>query len=199
MKIVVTLTALLVLASINCQGPTPRGFPKTPKALDLDDHFGTEPVRNMYGPQARQNVGIPDLAREFESVDGPHVWTPIKNLNQEIKPSDHTHGDLTNTAYDASKIIRPLLAHPKAEIDTDFVHEAVVSTPVQTGMHHTTKTIHTANRVTGEISAKEIHEDKPIVEVLKNLREVHTQKKTFLDISNGKVINTQKPTALHGV
>lgn len=199
MKIIFLIALSALLITINCQGKNPRGFDRTPKALDLDDHFGTEPVKDLYGPQARANLLIPDIAREFDTVDGPKFTTPIVNLNKEIKPDDVVHGDFTNTAYDASKIIRPELAHPKAEIDTTYVHEAIISTPVHIGTHHTQKLVSTANRVTGEVSEKIINSQQPIVGLVKNLRQVETSKKTFVDIQNGNIINTQKPTFLHGV
>lgn len=191
------LSMIMMISSINTQGQTPRGFPRTPKALDLDDHFGTEPVANVYGPQAR--LAVADLAREFDSVDGPRFTTPITNLVKELKPEEHVSGDLTNTSFDASKIIRPEIAHPKAEINSTFVHEAIVNTPVHLGTQHTSKLVNTSNRLTGEVSSKEIHSEKPIVGVLKNLRQVTSNKKTFVDIHTGNIINTQKPTFLHGI
>lgn len=199
MKIIFLFALSSLIFTINCQGKDPRGFDRTPKALDLDDHFGTEAVRNLYGPQARANLLIPDLAREFDTVDGPKFTTPITNLNKEIHPEDVVHGDFTNTAYDASKIIKPEYAHPKAEIDTKFIHEAIITTPVHLGTHHTEKRVATSNRVTGEVSEKIVNQQKPIVGLLKNLRQVETNKKTFVDIQNGMIINTQKPTFLHGV
>jgi hypothetical protein len=198
MKIVILSLALIIMiSSINTQGLTPRGFPRTPKALDLDDHFGTEPVQNVYGPQAR--LVVADLAREFDTVDGPRYSTPITNLVQEIRPEEQVSGDFTNTSYDASKIIRPEIANPKAEINSTFVHEAIVNTPVHLGTQHTSKLVNTSNRLTGEVSSKEIHSEKPIVGVIKNLRQVTSNKKTFVDIHTGNIINTQKPTFLHGV
>jgi len=197
MKIVFSIISVfLLLTAINCQGKDPRGFPRTPKALDLDDHFGTEAVQNLYGPQARSY--IPDVAREFDTVDGPKWTTPIKNFAKEINPSEVNSGDLLNTAYDASRIIKPEYAHAKAEIDTTYVHDAVVSTPVQLGVHHQSKLVNTINRATGEISEKTVNTAKPIVGIVKNLRKVTTDRKTFVDINTGSIINTQKPTMLHG-
>lgn len=198
MKIVlVIISSLILLSSINCQGKDGRGFERTPKALDLDDHFGTEAVQNLYGPQAR--LIAPDIAREYDSVDGLKFTTPITNFNKEIKIDEVTSGDLLNTSYDASKIIRPEYAHAKAEIDTTFVHDAIVSTPVQLGVHHQTKVVNTVNRITGEIAEKEVTTSKPIVGIVKNLRKVETDKKTFVDINTGSIINTQKPTMMHGM
>ncbi len=197
MKIVYFLTiSLVILTFINSQGTNPRGFPLTPKALDLDDHFGTDAHQNLYGPHAHNPVF--ELAREYDSVDGVKVTTPITNFNREINPAEHASGDLTNTAYDASKIIKPELAHPKAEIDSKFVHEAVVSTPVQIGTQHSVKKVMSQNRTTGVTQEKIVRENKPIVGVVKNLRQVETNRKTFLDIQTGKIINTQMPTSLHG-
>jgi len=199
MKIIIlTITCLLLLTNINCQGKDPRGFIRTPKAYDLDDHFGTEPASDLYGPPAHVATQQPSIAREYDSVDGPKYALPIKNFSSEIKPEDVVHGDLTNTAYDATKIIKVPYANPKAEIDSEFVHDAVVSTPVHLGNKTTSKLVTSQNRQTGVLQEKTIEETKPIVGIVKNLRQVRTGRKTFLDIHTGKVINTQKPTILHG-
>jgi hypothetical protein len=199
MKIIILSTiCLLLLTNINCQGKDPRGFIRTPKAYDLDDHFGTEPASDFYGPGAHADTKEPSIAREYDSVDGPKYSLPIKNFSQEIKQEDVVHGDLTNTAYDATKIIKVPYANPKAEIDTEFVHDAVISTPVQLGNKTSSKLVTSQNRQTGVLQEKRIEETKPIVGIVKNLRQVRTNHKTFLDIHTGKVINTQHPTMLHG-
>ena len=84
-----------------------REFPwRTPKASDLQDHFGTEPAAGFYGPK-------PDivqvLAREGVTGEGTPI-NPINNFNKEITPSQVVAGDLLNTSYDASKIIKAPLA-----------------------------------------------------------------------------------------
>jgi hypothetical protein len=202
MKLISSFTILSIIVLfglITAQGKDPRGFERTPKALDLEDHFGTEPVTNQYGPQARAGAHTVDLAREFDSVDGSRAFTPITNFSAEIRPNDVVSGHLDNTAYDASKIIKVQLADPKAEINTSFIHDVIVNTPVHVGTHHQTKTVMTQNRVTGEVSEKVVHSEKPIVAVVKNLRNIDTEKKTFLNIRKGTVYNTQMPTMLHGM
>ena len=199
MKIIIlTIACLLLATNTNCQGPDPRGFAKTPKAFDLDDHFGTEPASDLYGPPAHASTTEPLLAREYDSVDGPKYSSPIKNFSQEIRPEDVVHGDLMNTAYDATKIIKVAYANPKAEIDSEFVHDAIISTPVHLGNKISSKLVASQNRQTGVSQEKRIEESKPIVGIVKNLRQVRTGRKTFLDIHTGKIINTQKPTMLHG-
>jgi hypothetical protein len=74
----------------------------TPKADNLENHFGTEPVKDVYGPKVK--VGI-NLRREGVKVGQP--FTPILNYNQEINNKEVVNGDLTNASYDASKIISP--------------------------------------------------------------------------------------------
>ena len=78
----------------------------TPKADDLANHFGTEPVKDKYGPQ--DPVSKNYLRREGVAPGG--AVTPITNYNQEINNKDVVAGDLTNASYDASKIIKPDLA-----------------------------------------------------------------------------------------
>ena len=79
---------------------------ETPKAADLDNHFGTDPAHNLYGPKIEQPI---NLVRE--GVTGPEVSiTPITNFSKEINPAEVVSGDLTNTAYDASKIRKAEIA-----------------------------------------------------------------------------------------
>ncbi len=81
-------------------------LPFTPKAGDLTDHFGTEPAHDVYGPKLIQNN---KLVRE--GISGKDtIITPITNFNQEINPIEVVSGDLLNTSFDASKIIRPIMA-----------------------------------------------------------------------------------------
>ncbi len=93
-----------------------RGFPLTPKGMDLSDHFGTEPVANVYGPKAAV-VGI--LAREGITGEGTPI-TPINNFRDEINPTAVVSGDLENTSYDATKIIKPEIAGKKAILFANF-------------------------------------------------------------------------------
>lgn len=80
--------------------------PLTPKASDLSDHFGTEPAAGIYGPK-----GYVDQRLAREGITGKDTpITPITNFNQEINPSQVVSGDLVNTSYDASRIIKPIMA-----------------------------------------------------------------------------------------
>lgn len=104
---VLKYTILLVLScsfvyNLHLRAP----FPPTPKAADLTDHFGTEPAVNIYGPKHASPLL---LARE--GVTGEHTpITPIRNFSQEINPNNVVAGDLENTSYDASKIIKAHIA-----------------------------------------------------------------------------------------
>ena len=106
MKIIKTLLAI-VLASV-ATSTRLRGKPgPTPKAADLGDHFGTEPVKNLYGPKAP--IAIVNLMREGVTGKDTPI-TPINNFYKEVNPVAVTSGGLDNTSYDASKIIRPMIA-----------------------------------------------------------------------------------------
>jgi hypothetical protein len=79
----------------------------TPQGEDLSNHFGTRPEDNVYG--VHNAAPVVNLIRQ--GVTGPEVpITPITNFNKEIKPEEVRSGDLTNTSYDASKIITPIKA-----------------------------------------------------------------------------------------
>jgi hypothetical protein len=81
-------------------------YATTPNGDSLADHFGTEPVKDVYGPHANPKGFF--LRREGVKPGQP--FTRITNYNQEIKNSEVINGDLTNASYDASKIISPKLA-----------------------------------------------------------------------------------------
>jgi hypothetical protein len=98
---------LLVIVTLSTSIKLNREFPwRTPKAADLEDHFGTEPAAGFYGP--KPNI-VQALAREGVTGEGTPI-TPITNFNKEINPSQVVAGELDNTAYDASKIIKAPLA-----------------------------------------------------------------------------------------
>ena len=107
MKYSRTILIIIVITKLYSAIKIEREFPfKTPKALDLSDHFGTEPVQNIYGPKPDT---IQRLAREGVTSEATPI-TPINNFHQEISPPDVVSGDLLNTAYDASKIIKAPIA-----------------------------------------------------------------------------------------
>ena len=102
MKMIIKAIALIIICS-QALGKQIRGFPATPKADDLQDHFGTEPVKNIYGPNSHHVLA--HLAREGVTGEGTPI-TPINNFGKEINPVQVVAGDLDNTSYDASKIIK---------------------------------------------------------------------------------------------
>lgn len=196
MKITKSLVILVLVAiTMQKQGPTPRGFLFTPKAVDLEDHFGTIPAQNIYGPHPNRILDIP---REFDTVDGNRIITPISNLN-ELDIETVLHGDLNNTAYDASRIIKPEYAVPKVQIDGTYVHNAEVNTPVHIGNQIETKTITSVDTLTGAVDKKEITTSKPIINVMKNIRQVETDHTTYVNLLNGKNIDPYQEKSYHGI
>lgn len=165
----------------------------TPKADDLADHYGTPPEKDVYGP--KEVTGF-NLRREGVKPGQP--FTPIMNYNQEIKNNEVINGDLTNASYDASKIITPHMAKPKAAITTTFNHEAVINTPVHVGMDVQRRTVKTFNRLTGKIDAQTIETRKPVLSILKTVRKVQSDHTTTVDMTNGKIITGAQPKTLHG-
>jgi hypothetical protein len=98
--------AILFLFSSQSLSLNLRDLPQTPKAADLFDHFGTEPVQNIYGPKAG---AVLRLAREGVLGESTPI-KPIKNFGKEINTGLVISGDLENTSYDAGKIITPEIA-----------------------------------------------------------------------------------------
>lgn len=194
----ILLITIGLFSTYNSQGINNLGIPRTPKAYDLENHFGHEPVGSLYGPNADPNAIKADLAREYPTIEKYKHTTTISNLH-ELNPNQVTSGELNNTAYDASKIISPDIAVPKAKIDSVFYHDAVVNTPVQIGTHIETKQVKVYNRITGEQTGKEVTTEKPVVSVLKNLRKVSSTHTTFVNLENGKQIDVTPKTEFVGV
>lgn len=187
---------IILISSLFCLSLQirPSLLPMTPKAMDLTDHYGTEPVLNIYGPHHRR---YDNLARE--GVSPGTAIKPITNFAKEIDPTKVTGGDLTNTAYDSSKIIKPEYAQPKLDITSKIVHDAVVKTPVQLGEQIQEKTVQTQNRITGEVDTKTVETKTPIVGVMSNLRKVETEHRTFLNMNDGKAVNLTKEIGFFGL
>ena len=94
---------LLITVSISKLTTQLRG---TPQAADLSDHFGTETTVGIYGP--KPNPGGISLMRR--GVVGGGAIVPIKNFAAQIISPQVASGNLSNTSYDASKIIDPEIA-----------------------------------------------------------------------------------------
>ncbi len=194
-KICIKLSLLLIALSSFNSLMLRKDLPITPKAQDLMDHFGTNPGKSIYGPHDRE---VRKIARE--GVLGPQTpISPIGNFNQEIRASQVVAGDLDNTSFDASKIVKPELAVPKFDIKTTVVHEAVVKTPVRLGTQFEEKNMQTMNRVTGQVSKKTVTVEKPIIGVMNNVREVETNHQTMVNVLTGQVIDPTKKAELHGL
>jgi hypothetical protein len=55
------------------------------------------------------------------------------------------------------------------------------------------------NRITGEVSRKTIEVEKPIIGILKNVRQVETPVETMVNMNTGKVVEPYDTKAvLHG-
>lgn len=182
---------LLSFVSFSFQIPVSE-LPVTPKAADLNDHFGTALGDNIYGPKHTKAIGL------REGVDPYHRITPIENYN-EINPSQVASGQLYNTAYDASKIVSPEYAPPKLIIDSNYHHEAIINTPVQLGTQKITKAVEVYDRITGRSGVKSATKDVPIVGMMKNLRGVNTKAKSIVDLSTGKVLSAKPQIGYVGV
>lgn len=85
------------------------------------------------------------------------------------------------------------------DIRSEINHEAIVKTPVHMGTQYDTKSSQSMNRVTGQVQKKTTITEKPIINVMKNVREVTTPHQTMVNISNGKVIDPYKPSERHGL
>lgn len=186
MKCLNQTIALLLLITFICTKATPQ-------AENLSNHYGTDVNSNKYGPN--HSTGV-NLRREGVSPGKP--VSPITNFEKEITPARVASGDLDNTAFDATKIVKPHLAHPKAEILTTFHHEAIVKTPVHLGTRTEENTITTMNRVNGQIDSKQVTTEKPIVGVLNQLKRVETKHTTMVDLNTGKVEKKHDQKSLHG-
>ena len=105
-KAILFITLVVVTQSLNQN--LPPLLPVTPKGYDLENHFGTEPVENIFGPKPL--IGH-QLARR--GVEIGTAITPIRNFEREINPAFVVSGDLDNTAYDASRMIKAQIASNK--------------------------------------------------------------------------------------
>jgi len=165
----------------------------TPKAETLANHYGTMPEEGKYGP----HVSLGKNLRREGAAPGAPV-TQIYNFEKEINVKNVVAGDLLNTAFDASKIISAPLAKPKAEIKTQFHHEAVIKTPVHLGTQVEEKSQTVMNRVTGKVESKTVTTEKPIVGLLNTVRDVAYSHTTVVDMTTGEIDRGVQHKTLHG-
>ena len=165
----------------------------TPKGSDLSNHYGTNLAHDKYGPKSPSSF---NLRREGVAAGVP--VTPIKNFEKEINPKHVVAGDLDNTAFDASQIVKAHLANPKAEIKTTFHHEAVIKTPVHVGNSFEENTTTTFNRLTGKVESKMVTTEKPILAIRNKVENVKTEHTTVVDLTTGKLAAGNAEKKLHG-
>jgi hypothetical protein len=165
----------------------------TPKAGDLENHYGTDLSHNKYGPHHPHGVNL-----RREGV-GPGVpVTPIHNYNAEINPAHVVAGNLENTAFDASKIVNAVIATPKIEIKTKFHHEAVVKTPVHLGNHVEDRVVTSFNRINGKVDSKKVSVTKPILGIKNEVKNVVHEHTSVVDVHTGKLAAGNPDVKLHG-
>ncbi len=164
----------------------------TPKASDISNHFGTDINFDKFGPKA------PSVNLRREGVAPGVPVTPITNFKAEINPKAVSSGDLDNTAFDASRIVKPEIASPKAEIKSKIHHETIVKTHVHLGNHFEENTTTTFNRLNWKVDTKTVQVEKPILGLKNEIRNVVTDHTTVVDLTTGKVMVPKADTQLHG-
>jgi hypothetical protein len=165
----------------------------TPKAGDLENHYGTDLSQNKFGPNAPQGV---NLRREGVAPGVP--VSPILNYHVEIKNNEVRSGDLDNTAFDASRIVNAHIAAPKIEIKAKIHHEALVKTPVHLGNQTEEKVVTSFNRVNGQVHSKKVAVIKPIIGIKNEVRNVVHDHTSVVDLSTGKLAKAHPDVKLHG-
>lgn len=170
-------------------------LPVTPKANDLNNHYGTKPQEELYGPKA--NLKGLNLKRAGHSQGEP--ISPISNFNEELDPEFIASGDLSNTSADASLIIKAPIVKPKVIIHSKLIHDAVVKTPVHIGNEVEKKKISILDRGTGKVTVHNISVSKPILSVLNTAKEIVTPVDTVVDLKSGNIIKSKSNKVLLGV
>lgn len=171
------------------------GLPNTPKGDDLDNHYGTLPAGDKYGPKA--NLKGLNLKRAGHK-DGEPI-SPIENFNDVIVPKFIKSGDLSNTSADATQIIDAPLATAKVDIHTDLVHDSIVSTPVLIGTEVERVNVSTLDRETGNVVVEKTTTKKPVLAVLHTAREITTPITTSVDLNTGRIIKNKSEKKLVGL
>lgn len=180
-----TLVCFLILNFVLCYSITnSKALPTTPKANDLENHYGTKPGDNAFGPKA--NLKGLNLKRAGHKQGEP--ISPIENFNEEIVPKFISSGSLDNTSADASKIINAPITNPKVEIHTNLVHNAIIKTPVHIGNEIERTNVSVLDRETGQVSVEKKTITRPILAVMQTAREVTTPVTTSVDLATGKII-----------
>jgi hypothetical protein len=190
-----TLVCFLILNFVLCYSITnSKALPTTPKAGDLENHFGTKPGDNAFGPKA--NLKGLNLKRAGHKEGEP--ISPIENFNEEIVPKLISSGSLDNTSADASKIIKAPITNPKVEIHTNLVHNAIIKTPVHIGNEIERTNVSVLDRETGQVNVERKTITRPILAVMQTAREVTTPVVTSVDLATGQIIKGDGSKTLLG-
>ena len=191
-----TLTCFLILLLVQLSIQKHlKKLPITPKADDLNNHFGKDPLKNEESLKA--TYGGLDLERS-DSKKGDKV-SEISNYNKEILSNKITSGALSNVSSDSTKIVNPELTFPKVIIQTELVHNAVVKTPVQIGVEIEKNNTSTLNRETKEVLVEKVTIEKPILAVLETVKEVVTPTEAVVDLTTNKIVENKQEKKKVGI
>lgn len=109
----------------------------TPKALDLNNHYGGSNVDSQYGPVTTYEEHV----EKNPEVYAPHKYTAWKDVKKELEfkpypgwenkfnPHQVKSGDFTNIAPSASKVIKPEITPPKMRIQAEVNYPSHVKVP----------------------------------------------------------------------
>lgn len=116
---------------------------KTPKAVNLQNHYGGPSIGSQYGPEgdpfAQYVEANPDTFLPMKTDGKKHIekqlkFRPYPGEDNKFNPSPIKSGDMTNIAPSAEKIITPEIATPKLNVQTQVIYPAAVALPTFKGM-----------------------------------------------------------------
>jgi hypothetical protein len=131
----------------------------TPKAIDLNNHFGGPQIGSPYGPSASYDdyvernpeIFTPQRYSAYKDIQNSLEFKPYPGWENKLNPHPIKSGDFTNVAPSATRIISPDIAKPKLHIQTELEYPSHVKIPTFYGFRKQMVPVHAYDKLEGKI------------------------------------------------
>jgi len=211
-KTILLLTLALLAENFLCKSTNSHKTHKktkyTPKAVDLDNHFGSPQIGSNYGPVNKDyenyvtrnpEVFTPQRFNGWKNVEKNLEFKPYPGYENKLNPHHIKSGDLTNVAPSASSLVNPQIAGPKLNIQAEINYPAHVKTPTFYGFRKELHPITAYDKVEGKIVHDNVLLSKPLYGWEDKVSNIKREINQSINLNNGELIKQNTDLVNHGV
>lgn len=149
---------------------TNKNFP-TPKALDLQNHFGLPEVGSPYGVETSMaenvernpEVYTPQRFNKWKDVEREFTkFHPFAGWEDKLNPHHIKSGEFKNVAPAASKLVNPEITGPKLHVQAEVIYPAHTKLPTFYGYRKTLQPVTAYDKLERKIINDHVVINKPL-------------------------------------